>query len=135
MGEVTSDQDGGLLGRTVHNRLGHARVLPAVAQLGVQDGQIPNRLLLHTGKGKRAGQGQVRVLRGSSGPCSEPADTGQGWCPLPRHDRVLSDSGSCLFSGRRNQRLPTQYHWGLNKFVTQDSQQWSKFMLHLRGAG
>lgn len=28
---VTSDQDSGLLGCTVHHRLGHAGILPAVA--------------------------------------------------------------------------------------------------------
>ena len=49
---ITSDQDRGLLGRTVHHRLGHACVLPAVAQLGIQDGQIPNGLLLHVGDRK-----------------------------------------------------------------------------------
>lgn len=53
---VTSDQDCGLLGRTVHHRLGHARVLPAVVQLGAQYGQIPNRLLLHTGDRRQGGQ-------------------------------------------------------------------------------
>ena len=53
---ITSDQDCGLLGRTVHHRLGHARVLPAVAQLGVQDAQIPDRLLLHSGDREGAGQ-------------------------------------------------------------------------------
>lgn len=54
---VTSDQDCGLLGCTVHHCLSHARVLPAVAQLGVQDGQIPNCLLLHMGNRMGTGQG------------------------------------------------------------------------------
>lgn len=58
---VTSDQDCGLLRCTVHHRLGHACVLPTVAQLGVQDGQIPNRLLLHTGDRKRGGSEEAAL--------------------------------------------------------------------------
>lgn len=49
---ITSDQDCGLLGCTVHHCLGHARVLPSMTELGVQDSQVPNSFLLCTGNSK-----------------------------------------------------------------------------------
>lgn len=105
---VTSDQDRGLLGRTVHHRLGHARVLPAMAQLSVQDGQVPHRLLLRTGTVR----GLVRACSRAQCPCSI----------LPRDPHPQSVHWE-------ESAPPHVVSLGTEQYVIQDCPQWSQLTM------